>query len=321
MQHNENLPSLKSWLLEQTDDGKKSDDKISIVVETPWSTVIKRQSKQRCYFLKQTPPGLFIEPDVINFIHKHIDNAPIPKVISIHSKLCSFIMQSCGEYSLRTKFKGLLDEALLSKGLINYIKIQRAIEHAWEEGITSGLPDWRIEHIPRRYGELLLQKEMLQEEGLSPDEISQLFSLLPEIESQCNLISKQGIRATLVNCDFNENNMIFNEGTKDISIVDWGESVISHPFFSLAGHLNNMARRYNLSLEGKELTTIKQAALSHWSDVMSLDEASELYDNIQKLLPIYYALAIFRLQAATDNKSKKMQNYFVSSCLRELLKY
>lgn len=314
-----NSNQLLNWLSKELYTDNCSELKTNIVVDTPWSIVIKVDAGQKCFYLKKTPSDLFIEPEIINFIQMTISNASVPEVIAINDKLNCFIMNSCGDLSLRTKFKGSLDAEVLIKGIKTYIQIQRSLENHLEESIAIGLPDWRVNRYPELYVALLEKEDILLEEGLKHDEINKLIELVPTIESICKSLSKYKIKDTLVNCDFNENNMIINEATQKISIVDWGESVISHPFFTLACHLSNIARRYKLELNGPILTSIKQTCLSYWSDVANINEINEIYQNIERLLPIYDALRIFRLQGATSNSSKQMQQIFISGSLRNLL--
>lgn len=248
-------------------------------------------------------------------------DAPVPKVFFKNKKLNCFIMNSCGDYSFRTKFKGSLDVALLISGLQSYIKIQRSLEQNINDFLEHDIPDWRINNMPDLYVDLLAKKNMLIEDGLVLNEIDQLMKLVPTVKSICEVLSKCKINDTLVNCDFNENNMIIARNTQQISIIDWGESVISHPFFSLASHLQSIARRYQLELNGQVLESIKQKYLSYWLDVANADELDAIYKNILRLLPIYSSLGIYRLQTATNNKSKAGgQSWFIKDCLETLLR-
>ena len=295
------------------------DYKSSVVVHTPWSVVIKAEMGQDCYYLKKTPSELFIEHQVIDLIKQVIPNAPIATVIFVNHELNSFIMNSCGHYSLHTKFNGSLDGKWLIKGITSYIKIQRALEPHIDDFMAIGVPDWRIARIPELYIELLENKEVLIEEGLSHHDMAQLMGLVPKIRSICEFLSKYPIKETLVNCDFNENNMILNESTGQISIIDWGEVVISHPLFSLASHLHNTTIRYKLESKGQLIESMKQRCLSSWFDVADKQELDDIYHNIQRILPIFVALSIYRLQVATNNKSKEMQRWFINGILQKLL--
>ncbi|MBI2791275.1 MAG: aminoglycoside phosphotransferase family protein [Gammaproteobacteria bacterium] len=291
-----------------------------IVIETPWSTVIRFSTSKGCFYLKQTPPDLIIEPEIIKVIQKNIPDSATPAILFQNHELYCFLMSSCGDHSLRTKFNGTIDADLLIKGLHSYISILRSFEQNLDALQAISVPDWRINRFPELYMELLEKKEMLQQEGLTRDEIDKLIKLVPTIESICEFLMMQKVKETLVNADFNENNMILDEDTQQISVIDWGESVIAHPFFSIASHLRSNARRYKLELDGPLLENIKQKCLSCWSDIADIKKLDSIYDNILRLLPIFSSLAIYRLQTATRSKSKEKQNWFIGGSLKTLLK-
>lgn len=290
-----------------------------IIIETPWSKLVRFSASKDIFYLKQTPADLFIETDVIQVIQKNSLNAPVPKILFKNESLHCFLMHSCGDHSLRTQFKGTLDSQLLMGGLKTYIRIQRSLEQNLEALAAVGVPDWRVNRIPKLFEELLQNEAMLLEEGLTQAEIEKLVTLVPTVHSICEFLSGQKVKETLVNCDFNENNMIVDTSRKQISIVDWGESVISHPFFSIAAHLSATARRYQLDLNGRLLESIKQKSLDMWSDVITQHEIDEIYNAVLRLLPIFSAFGIYRLQVATQNRSKKQQRWFIAGVLRTLV--
>jgi hypothetical protein len=321
MYDNENITQLLKWLPDVLNSQKIHEHyRTNVVVSTPWSVVIKVEVGQAVVYLKQTPPDLFTEPGVINCIHEKAVNAPVPKILFINHELHCFIMDSCGDYSLRTKFNGLLDADLITDGIESYIKMQRTLECSLSDFEEIGVPDWRITCIPQLYADLLVKKEMLLEEGLTPDEIHQLIKLIPTITSICQLVSQYKIKETLVNCDFNENNMIIDQETKKISLIDWGETVIAHPFFSLASIFRNTTRRYPLESKEEIIGSIRKKCASYWLDVVDESELNEVYRNIERLLPIFTSLSLYRLQAATNNNSKKMQRWFIKDFLKILIR-
>lgn len=297
----------------------KGECNLTTVVETPWSKVMKADTEQGCYYMKQTPKDLFIETEIIEGIRRNIFNASVPEIVAENGRLHCFIMKSCGDYSLRAKFQGLLDSELLVKGLEVYIKIQRTLEENINDFLKRNVPNWSINNIPDLYIDLLEEKDILIEEGFVPGEIDQLMKLIPQVKETCKLLFKSKVKETLVNCDLNENNIIVDENIQKLFIVDWGESVISHPFFTLASHMKSIARRYQLDLNGLLLNTIKNKYLSYWLDVATESELKEIYGNILKISPIFSSLALSRLQNATNNKSKTVQNWFIKDNLGLLL--
>lgn len=320
MDNEKNIAEINKWLREVLNlDIKSNKDKVNTVIQTPWSLVLKIDYGNNSYYLKQVPPGLYIESCIMKCINQHVSNSYVPKILYENAKLNCFVMESCGESSFRAIFNGNLDSKLLINGLQLYINIQRSVESNINDFFDLGVPDWRIDKIPKLYVSFLEEREMLYGEGITDAELDKLINIVPKIESICNLLSKFNIKETLVNCDLNENNLIFNQKTRKISIVDWGECVISHPFFTIAGHLQSLARRYKLPLEGEALNIIRQQYLSNWVDCVDKEELDEIYKNVLKLSPIYSALALFRLQEVTNNKSKNMQNWFIKGVLQSLL--
>lgn len=299
--------------------GLKIEHPPEIVIETPWSTVIRFSTSNGCFYLKQTPVDLFIEPKIIKAIQKNISGSRTPTILLKNNELNCFIMKSCGDYSLRTLFNGTISADLLIKGLRSYIRILRSFDENLDAFDEMSLPDWRLHQIPQLYVELLEKKTLLIDEGITQSELDKLMELVNTIKSICKFLSEQKVTNTLVNCDFNENNMIVNEKTQQIFIVDWGECVITHPFFSIASHLQSIARRYKLELNGPFLEKIKQQCLYGWLDVANMNELEIIYQNILRLHPIFCSLALYRLQAATGNKSKEMQNWFIAQFLRTLI--
>ncbi len=315
-----NQTQIIEWGLDYlTSQGCKLEHPPEIVIETPWSTVIRFLTSKGCFYLKHTPADLFIEPDVIQAIQKKKPDSPIPSILIKSDELNCFLMHSCGDHSLRTKFNGIINEALLINGLNSYIKIMRSFEQNFDTLEAIGVPDWRIDRLPHLYVELIERKALLKDEGLTDNELDKLMRLVPTIKSICGSISEQKVKETLVNGDFNENNLIMNEKTQQISIIDWGECVIAHPFFTIASHLQSIARRYKLELKGQVLENVRQKFISCWSDIANINELNEIYQNILRLHPIFCALAIYRLQAATSNKSKEKQNWFIAGFLKTLL--
>ncbi len=56
--------------------------------------------------------------------------------------------------------------------------------------------------------------------------------LLPKASILCKKLSDYSIKQTIVQPDFNDNNTLI-DNVSNITTIDLGEIVISHPFFSL----------------------------------------------------------------------------------------
>ena len=72
MDDNENIAQLLKWAFSVLKIESLGKCKSDIVVQTPWSIVIRIKNNQNCYYLKQTPPDLYIEAEIINIIQNNM---------------------------------------------------------------------------------------------------------------------------------------------------------------------------------------------------------------------------------------------------------
>lgn len=63
-----------------------------IIVDTPWSTVVKINTNQRIFYLKKTPEKFSREAEIIQTLHNKF-NASVPYVMAKNNEMHCFIMQ------------------------------------------------------------------------------------------------------------------------------------------------------------------------------------------------------------------------------------
>ena len=72
----------------------------------------------------------------------------------------------------------------------------------------------------------------------------------PVIIGLCKKLDDDAIPSCIVQSDFHDNNIVIDEVSKKLTFIDLGEVVISHPFFSLVGCLEQAVRHHALKKEG-----------------------------------------------------------------------
>ena len=205
---------------------------IEKIVETSYSKVYKLEANNEIFFLKNTPETLFKEVETLNLLNR-FRCKNIPKIISSNKYLNSFLVISCGEMTIRDLTNIDIKFKLLSQGILNYTNIQRFLENHISELVSINLPDWRLQNFSRLYQNLIEQKTFLLDDGISKLELSQLENLQDRVEYYCKKLSSYNLPETINHCDFQDRNMILDNKTGNVNIIDWGESIIAHPFFSL----------------------------------------------------------------------------------------
>ena len=204
-----------------------------IVLSTPWSTVIRFSTSTGNVYLKQTPQALFLslEPKIIQLLAEKF-HASVPVVIAINENLHCFLMKDAGK-PLRETLKGEFKPDLLCQAIKQYAAVQRSTEDHIEMFLKLGILDWRLDKLPILYDQMLNKTDFLKAEGLTDQELQILQELSPRFLTQCKLLSNYGIPETLGYHDFHDKNILMDPNTKRMTFVDWGETAIIHPFFSL----------------------------------------------------------------------------------------
>lgn len=268
------------------------------IQDTPWSCVMRFITDQGIIYLKQTPEQLALEAPITQFLHTKFQ-ATVPEVIAHQSELHCFLMKDAGR-PLREILRKRFDVNLFSHAIEQFSSLQIVVADRIDAFFDMGVPDWRLNKLPNLYMQLLSQKEILLADGLSDVEIDELETLRPRISSLCKQLSDYAIQETLVQCDFHDNNILIEEQSQNITFIDLGEIVISHPFFSLVGCLRQAKTHHALTNEDEAYLQLIDAYLRNYLNFDSDVRLLEALKLAQVLWCIYEALAQFRLRQACD---------------------
>lgn len=286
----------------------------SIVRKMPWSIVTALHTIKGQLYLKQMIPVFAIEPAILQFLSHNISNQ-VPKIIATNKELSCFIMEEAGQ-PLRNFQKENSYSEKLFEALRIYATIQiKCISHV-PLLLQMNLNDWRLRKIPALYQEFMQQEDMLKKDGLALAEIKSLQQLLPTIEMLCKKLSTHDIPETLEHCDFHDNNILAQDDR--ITINDWGDACITHPFFSLASILSSSQRSYNLQETDDMYEQIKCVYLEHWRDYGSMDKLNEAFAIAKVLHKFIFALSFSRIESCVDNNPHPFKGYLTTS-LKQLL--
>jgi hypothetical protein len=107
-----------------------------------------------------------------------------------------------------------------------YAELQRGEAAHMDEHLGHGVPDLRIATMTRRYEELL-QHEL----PLETEEIEQLRDFAPRFAEFCGELAAHDLPETVQHDDLHHAK-VYAQGER-LRVLDWGDSSISHPFFSL----------------------------------------------------------------------------------------
>ncbi len=268
------------------------------VQNTPWSYVVRFVTSDGYIYLKHTPNLLALEAIITQILHDQF-HASVPEIIAHNAELNCFLMKDAGR-PLREVLKKQFDAALLCKAIDQFTSMQLAVADHVNIFLDRGVPDWRLDKLPDLYMQLLSEKDILIGDGLSEIEISELRALLPKVSNLCKKLSNYAIKQTLVQCDFHDNNILIDEISQHITLIDLGEVVISHPFFSLISCLWLAKRHHALTDEDDAYRQLLDACLKNYMTFESKRHLLEAFAIARLLWFVYEVLAQYRLRLACD---------------------
>lgn len=267
-----------------------------LVQQAPWSEVSRFSTQQGYVYLKKTPPALAIEMPVIQLLKAKFQ-VSTPKIIAENQKESCFLMEDAG-ITLRAFFKQRFNADILIDVLEDYANLQRKTAVHLSCFLGMGVPDWRLAKLPVLYQELVQQDTLLQQFELTQEEIGQCQDLIPLFQNICEKLAQYNLPDTFGHCDFHDNNVLINPKTNQTTLIDLGEVVITHPFFSLLNMLTHV--KENSALTEKDYESLQQRAFELWLKQGSLSNLQTAMKLIQQCWLIHAILGIYRLMQCVD---------------------
>jgi len=264
---------------------------VEVITRMPWSTVHRFLTTDGYIYLKQMPPPFTIEAKLMQYMSRQLHSA-VPDVIALNNPLNCFLMTDAG-VPLRGILKEGYDIDLTRKALSAYVTIQKGAINNINDLLSLGLPDWRLPELPNLYQDLLDKREFLITDGLEDSEINKLQALHPKFSTLCDLLSTYKIPETIEHGDFHDNNILLKD--HNLSICDWGEAAISHPFFSLISFLECIKWHHNINETSDKYHEIQDTFLKEWLSFESKERLLEAFNLSRRLGPIKYAICFYRV--------------------------
>jgi hypothetical protein len=144
-----------------------------------------------------------------------------------------------------------------------YARLQRDAVPLVDELLAAGVPDRRLAALPDSFEQIL---------G-AIDGGDAHRHLVPRVRAGCERLAAFGVPETIQHDDLHDAQVFVRDGR--ILVTDWGDAVISHPFFSMSVTLQGVIAWGVDDVEGSEDTAPYAAAyLEPWGE--GLDEALEL---------------------------------------------
>jgi GNAT superfamily N-acetyltransferase len=138
-----------------------------------------------------------------------------------------------------------------------YAELQKGEMAYAADHVGHGVPDLRMAALPAGYLRLLAS-----ELPLARDDVNRLRDFAPRFTELCAALGDTGIQESVQHDDLHMKNL-YSDGGK-LRVVDWGDSSIAHPFFSLVVTFRFLEEFNELSPDDPWFRTLRDAYLEPW---------------------------------------------------------
>lgn len=281
----------------------------------PWSRVYRFETDKGRFYLKVSAPAFAREAALIGLLALRFGDTVLPVLVH-DTDLGAFLMPDGGE-PLRARLKESYDGDLVCRLLGRYGRMQQALASDVDSLLALGLQDWRMAVFPKIYADFVADEDLLTGEGLAGDEIEALRERGGDVQRLCGALGAFDIPETLEHCDFHDNNVLVRE--EKFVINDWGDAVISHPFFSLASFLDSAARHHGLGPASDLAGDLKRAYFEAWLSQESLDQQERILSLVEILRPLEFAFNFRRVRDTTGAEGFQPYRGHIGAALRRFL--
>lgn len=229
----------------------------------PWSSAISFETNAGRLWFKVNGPGTHHEAALVGVLGRFVP-ALVPEILAVDSVRAWSLMRDAGPV-LRT-VAGPDDQWTSWDDLLPmYAEAQQTLAGAVPELVSAGMPVAGPGILPRLARELLdeLARLPVESGGVTADEVGAVEAKLPQFDAACVELAQSGIVDTVCHNDLHAANVCWSaDGPR---IIDWGDSMLSHPFGDMLGTLNSLAFHAKLERDDPLVLRARDSYLSAYS--------------------------------------------------------
>jgi hypothetical protein len=284
----------------------------------PWSTVLRVPTSEGAMYFKAASPVDPYEPVLLQSLARWRPEV-VPEPLAVDTERGWLLMRDAGQ-KLRNTIRPTQDIRPWLPVLPIYAELQIEMAQRVPELLMLGVPDRRLSVLPGLYEPLLTDVDVLridQPLGLTSEQYRRLLDLSPRVAELCEELATHTIAETLNHGDLTDANIFARDGR--FIFLDWGDSCVSHPFYSLRTVLVSAEISLGLEENSPELQPLRDAYLEPWTRYESREDLLTALDLASRLASINGALTWHRLVSRLKGLPREQYAEPVPALLQEFL--
>jgi tRNA A-37 threonylcarbamoyl transferase component Bud32 len=283
-----------------------------------WSTILQIPTQIGDLYFKAVISDLAYEAALTKALFRWFPDC-VPQILAIDPQR-GWLLMADGGIKLRDVLKTTDDIQHWEALLPSYAKLQQESAQYVDELLGMGVCDRRLAILPTQFQALLDDEDAIglnHANGLALDEYQQLQNCFDRVVRMCERLATFGIPETLHHGDLHDGNVfILNDRYR---FFDWGDSSISHPFFSLHNTYHSLRRDFNLNADSDWFKRLKSSYLNAWTDDEPTEQLELAFELAQHLATIPAALRWLPVLSSMDATTRDKYVGAVPALMRELL--
>jgi len=228
----------------------------------PWATVMRVPVAGGVTWFKACAPVQAFEPSLTAELHARWPDR-VTEVLAIDEARGWLLL---GDAGVAVRELGNPPEAWL-EALPSYAELQKGETAYALDHIGRGVPDLRMAALPAGFARVLAG-----EIPLAMADVHRLREYAPRFTALCTALAGLGIEESVQHDDLHMANLYSNGG--NLRVVDWGDSSIAHPFFSVVVTFRFLEEFNHLAPDDPWFRMLRDAYLEPWGS--GLEETFEI---------------------------------------------
>ena len=283
-----------------------------------WSTALHISTDQGAYFFKATTQSLRYEARLTRYLSERYPTL-VAELLAVDEDH-GWLLMPAGGQKLRQYLQSTRDHALWQRILRGYASLQVSLTEFPAEILALGTPDRGLGRFPTLYHEILRDPDALgvgTSWGLSRAEYRKLLKLQGLVSRLCHELDDCGIPASLDHGDLHDNNIFL--ANSEFRIFDWGDSSLTHPFFSLRTAFVNMEMTFGWAEGAPIFDKFAEEYLDSWRIYTVRDDLQKAFSLAQRLWSLSSAYRWYIFQDQFPGEHQGEYQAAVPALLKEFL--
>jgi hypothetical protein len=259
------LAEVHAWIEEGVGDlGARLTGPIEQPHVRQWSTALRVPTSDGDLWFKANLPVLAHEAGIVDVLARRRPDVA-PELVALDCDRGWMLMRDGGT-RLREIVEEERDLGRWLDVLSRYAELQLDLAGDADELVALGAPDRRLATLPGQF-ELLLAEVG----GLDGDDQRRLEAFALHVPAMCRGLAAVGIPETIQHDDLHDGQVFVRDCR--YRFLDWGDSCVSHPFFSMSVTLEGFLAWGLDDVEGAvDVTPFRDAYLAPFASYASRDE-------------------------------------------------